>query len=261
VTGTRRGWLIAALALAVLALVGSLVAVAAGVGRTTAAGNGPRGYVTGTGPGGYGPGMMSGSGTGARGHGPGMMGSSGPGSLGPGMMLGAAGSWQGGGRFGLAGDGQAVTSMPAAKARAQAFADRRGGGLRAGEVMHFSNGYYSELLTSSGQGATEVLIDPASGAVSIEYGPAMMWNTRYGMHAVGELTARVSAAAAVKDAQAWLDAQRTGLTTGEATAFPGYYTMHTLSGGKIVGMMSVNAVTGAVWYHTWHGTFIAMVGE
>jgi len=24
-----------------------------------------------------------------------------------------------------------------------------------------------------------------------------------------------------------------------------------------VGMLSVNATTGAVWYHTWHGTFIA----
>jgi hypothetical protein len=22
-------------------------------------------------------------------------------------------------------------------------------------------------------------------------------------------------------------------------------------------MLSVNATTGAVWYHTWHGTFIA----
>jgi hypothetical protein len=31
--------------------------------------------------------------------------------------------------------------------------------------------------------------------------------------------------------------------------------------GKIVGMMSVNALNGAVWYHTWHGTFVAMVGE
>jgi len=261
VTATRRGLLIAALALAVLALVGSVVAVAAGVGRTTAAGNAPGGHVTSTGPGRYGSGMMGGSGTGASGYGPGMMGGSGPGSLGPGMMLGAAGSWQGGGWFGLAGNGQAVTSMPAARARAQAFADRLGGGLKAGEVMRFSNGYYSELLTSNGQGATEVLIDPASGAVSIEYGPAMMWNTRFGMHTVGDVAARVSAAAAVKGAQAGLDAQHTGLTTGEATAFPGYYTMHTLSGGKIVGMMSVNAVTGAVWYHTWHGTFIAMVGE
>jgi len=69
----------------------------------------------------------------------------------------------------VAGDGRAVTSLAAAKARAQAFADRLGG-LRAGEVMQFANGYYSEL-------------------------------------------------------------------------------------------MSVNAVSGAVWYHTWHGSFVAMAGE
>lgn len=26
---------------------------------------------------------------------------------------------------------------------------------------------------------------------------------------------------------------------------------------KITGMLSVNGYTGQVWYHTWHGTFIA----
>ena len=35
----------------------------------------------------------------------------------------------------------------------------------------------------------------------------------------------------------------------------------TLKDGKIVGMMSVDAVTGQAWCHTWHGAFIAMVGE
>jgi hypothetical protein len=27
--------------------------------------------------------------------------------------------------------------------------------------------------------------------------------------------------------------------------------------GKISGMLSVNASTGQVWYHTWHGTYTA----
>ena len=40
-------------------------------------------------------------------------------------------------------------------------------------------------------------------------------------------------------------------------AFPGYYTLETLKGGKITGMISVNATTGAVWPHWWHGPFIA----
>jgi hypothetical protein len=97
--------------------------------------------------------------------------------------------------------------------------------------------------------------------VSIEYGPAMMWNTRYGMHAVGNVPARVSAAQAVTDAQAWLDARHAGLTAADATAFPGYYTLHTGKNGMIAGMMSVNAASGTVWYHTWHGTFITMTGK
>jgi hypothetical protein len=43
-------------------------------------------------------------------------------------------------------------------------------------------------------------------------------------------------------------------------AFPGYYTLETLKGGRISGMVSVNASTGAVWPHWWHGAFIAKSG-
>jgi hypothetical protein len=48
-----------------------------------------------------------------------------------------------------------------------------------------------------------------------------------------------------------------GQTVGSTDIFPGHYTMDTVSAGNTVGMLSVNATTGAVWYHTWHGTFIA----
>ena len=249
--GARRGWLIAALAGAVLVLGGSVAAVAAHV--TTAS----PGHV-GAGSGSYGPGMMN------RGDGRGMMGAAGPGygtgGYGTGMMGAGGGmAWGTDGTYGLAGDGRPVTTMEAAKARAQAFADQLGG-LHAGEVMRFSNGYYSELLTSDGTGATEVLIDPSTGAVSIEYGPAMMWNTRYGMHATTATATRVSATQATRDAQQWIDAQRPGLTTGAPEAFPGYYTLDTLRDGRTVGMLSVNAITGAVWYHTWHGTYLSTLG-
>ncbi|MGB8383689.1 MAG: hypothetical protein WCG47_20985, partial [Dermatophilaceae bacterium] len=148
-------------------------------------------------------------------------------------------------------------SPDAARQRAQLLADQLG--LRADEVMSFSNGFYVELVTPERKGATEVLVDPVDGSVSVEYGPAMMWNTSYGMHpgtAVG--TPLVSAVEATTAAQRWLDAQRPGLTAGDAELFPGYYTLHTLRDGKIVGMMSVNAYTEAVWYHTWHGQFLAM---
>jgi hypothetical protein len=103
VTGGRRGWLVAALVVAVLALAGSVAAVAAGAGRVPAS---PVGYAEDSGR--YGPGLVGGAG-------PGMMGGPTP------------GHWQSGGRYGLAGDGQAVATMAAAKARVQMFADRLGG--------------------------------------------------------------------------------------------------------------------------------------
>jgi hypothetical protein len=35
------------------------------------------------------------------------------------------------------------------------------------------------------------------------------------------------------------------------------YNFDVLQNGKTYGMLSVNGYSGQVWYHTWHGTFIA----
>ncbi|MFI6355353.1 hypothetical protein ACIBJF_22430 [Streptomyces sp. NPDC050743] len=56
----------------------------------------------------------------------------------------------------------------------------------------------------------------------------------------------------------WLSRHHTGLHAAEADRFPGYYTLHTLRDHHIVGMLSVNATTSTVWYHTWHGHFLQM---
>jgi len=63
-------------------------------------------------------------------------------------------------------------------------------------------------------------------------------------------------AQATAQAQQYLDAQLPGAKTGEAIAFPGYYTIDIDRNGKPIGMLSVNASTGQVWYHVWLGTFI-----
>ncbi len=217
-----------------------------------------------------------------------------------------------------------VRTLQAARGDAQRFAERLG--LRVGEVLHFTQNYYARLDSKNGRPASEVLIDPATGFVSIEYGPAMMWNTRYGMgraaawmmgsygrsmmgayggastgeygpattpttsntrgygygmmggsgygmmggngngngngygSGAGSSTtgARVSIGDARTLAQRWLDSNQPGVrveTGGDA--FPGYYTLETLKGAKITGMISVNATTGAVWPHWWHGAFLA----
>ncbi|WP_327316216.1 hypothetical protein [Streptomyces sp. NBC_01235] len=178
------------------------------------------------------------------------------------MMGGASGSWGPGmmgngmmGNWWLAGDGNRVQTLDRARNRAAAFADRLG--LKVGEIMQFSRNFYAELQTTDGHPATEVLVDPADGAAQIEYGPAMMWNTDYGMHYGSRSTARISAAQARNIAQQWLHGHDSTLTAGDPESYPGYYTLHTMRSGKITGMLSVNSSTGQVWYHTWHGTYIA----
>lgn len=145
-------------------------------------------------------------------------------------------------------------------------ADRFGAslGLHAGEVMEFTNGYYVELRDDRNANATELLVDPYTGAVWIEYGPAMMWNTRYGMPAENRMQGgegimgagmgwgmmgsrfrgdptwtpygtgigNVSAAEAEQMAERWLERNDSGLHAGKAEAFPGYYTLHTERGGR-----------------------------
>ncbi|TLQ44696.1 hypothetical protein FEF34_17775 [Streptomyces marianii] len=149
-----------------------------------------------------------------------------------------------------------VRDFSDAEQAAQRFADRWN--LRVGEVMRFSDGYYAQLLDSRGRGATEVLIDPGGGTVHREFGPAMMWNTAYGMMArpVETGSRTIEPGRAVRIADQWLGEHRPGLRAAEPTAFPGYYTLHTLRGDRITGMLSVNSSTGQVWYHTWHGEFL-----
>ncbi|HQZ85048.1 MAG TPA: hypothetical protein PLB21_05385, partial [Actinomycetota bacterium] len=122
-------------------------------------------------------------------------------------------------------------------------------GLKPGEVMQFSLNFYVELKDPSGASAAEVLVDPASGAVVTEYGPAMMWTN--------SSTSAMPADRATKIANLWLQANAVRETVGSTDTYPGYYTMDTVAEGNTVGMLSVNAATGAVWNHTWHGTFIA----
>lgn len=157
----------------------------------------------------------------------------------------------------MAGDLDPVDDLAEARDRAEGFAETVGPGLRVGEVMRFTDNYYAELEEADGAKATEVLVDPSTGAVQLEFGPAMMWNTRYGMMARSDTPARLSAEQARANAQAWAD-DHDGLSVAEPEAFPGYYTLHTLQDGRIEGMLSVNAVTGAVWYHGWHGEFQEM---
>ena len=222
----RRLWLGLALA-AVVALAAGSVTLA----------------VASTRPGGR-TGMMAGTGKSA-------------GAMGYGMMGGAAAMMNGTmmGTVWLAGDGHRVASIMAARARAATAA--AGAGLHPGEVIWFDNGFYVEFKDSVGASATAVIVAPATGTVLTEPGPAMMWNTRFGMSRGYPATATVSADRAQRIASTWLAANLPGRHANPPDSYPGYYTLETTSGtGTIDGMLSVNDYTGQVWYHSWHDRFI-----
>jgi hypothetical protein len=163
-----------------------------------------------------------------------------------------------------------------------------GQGVVIDEIMEFQSNFYVQIKEqSTGVNAFELLVDPNIGSVFPEYGPNMMWNTKYGPMSDGHMgnngmmggammghgmmggntvanqpTANmpVTAQQGVQYARQYLAAQGSGLTTeDQVDTFYGYYTIDTLKDGKIQGMLSVNGYTGQVWLHTWHGTFIGMV--
>ena len=158
-------------------------------------------------------------------------------------------------------------------------------GFRVSELMAFRQNDYAAVTDKNGKPAFELLTWPAQKWV-MEEPASMMWNTRYGMLGklgtssngilgplgmmgggmMGGLSAwygdgagKVSSVGqAAKVANSWLAHFRVGeKVEAGVRAYPGYFTLDTTYGGKTVGMLSVNASTGAVWYHGWHGVFLA----
>jgi hypothetical protein len=256
-----------------------------------------------------GPGMMQGSVVtptmpfapaqgGNGGFGQGMLGmmqgnggfGSGLGMMSRGMMEMMGGGMMGGGMMGMMGadDGEPgvdpgpapkrLTAAEVAKAVDVYLAQNyNNSDLEVVELMEFEKNFYAQVAEKSTEiNAFELLIDPYTGVIWPEYGPNMMWNTKYGHMSgmggmmtqgwggkgIGEPTADmpVKLDQARKNAQAYLDARKSGLTIEDGTdVFYGYYTVHTLDkDGNTVGMLSVNGYTGRVWYHTWHGKFVGM---
>lgn len=238
-----------------LVLIGAVVGTALVVGGKDS----HRGY-------GYGPGMMG------R-YGSGMMGGH-QGGYGPGMMYGY------GGEFAPSSPvrGASVKDLNAVHDRVSTWLRGRGfDGFKVAEVMAFTRNDYVAVQDAKGKPAFELLATP-NGARLMEEPPSMMWNTHYGvMRGLGRSwmggmmgggygysgghgkVTSLDQAARVADrwlAQTRLD-ERADADVRSMGAFPGYFTLDTTRSGKTVGMVSVSASTGAVWYHTWHGAFLA----
>lgn len=223
----RRGWWVPAVALVALLASGTWLAT-----QEQDAG--------------WGMGSGWGWGSGSRSADFGMMGGSGY----DGMM----------GDYGWSGeDAEPVEDMDQARDRAAEYAEVVQAGLEVGEVMRFENHYYADLQEPDGTKVTEVLIDPRSGVVRPEMGPATMWNTRAAiMDRSGGSEPEVTAVQAQQIADDWLAQRDAGLTSQDPALFPGYYTLHTVEDGEITGMLSVHASTGDVWFHSWHDDFVEM---
>lgn len=196
--------------------------------------------------------------------------------FGPGGMMGPGGR-MGGFTFGTDPSAEPLSVEQAVAAAEAYLAGIETTGLEVAEVMVFDNHAYVEIKDpTSGEGAIELLVDPVSQRAFLEFGPSMMWNTTYGMHNAarmhggmmgpafgpetapqGEMTVTPEQAAVA--AQDYLSEAFPGRAgADEVEKFPGYYTLHVLENGEVVGMMSVNGYTGQVWYHSWHGDLLEM---
>jgi hypothetical protein len=195
-------------------------------------------------------------------------------------MVSAQGMWGPGMHWGYPGQPRSarpVTIDQAATLARQMIARSGNPDLAAMEIMEFTNNFYVVVAEkSTGVGAFELIVE-RNGVVHPEPGPNMMWNLKYGHMAgwggggmmsggmmgggmiggwgapTGQSLTRDQARQA---AQGWLNQAFPGAKAEEGMPFYGYFTFDFKRGGKVVGMLSVHASTGQVWYHTWHGTFV-----
>jgi hypothetical protein len=131
----------------------------------------------------------------------------------------------------------------------------------------------------------ELLVDPTTKTVHPEMGPNMMWNLKYGMmtgnsgygmmgmmrgfagvpnQADVSADMTVTPEQAIAAAQTYLDANFASANlkaADEAEPFYGYYTLHVIRVGQVVGMLSVNGFSQQVFPHTWHGKLLEMSHE
>lgn len=141
------------------------------------------------------------------------------------------GGMMGYGTFGTA-QGQTLALAQAEQAVHRYIAGFGQPSLALDELLEFQDNVYAIVADkSTGHGAFEVLVSKTTGAVFPEYGPAMMWNTQYGMMGAmlgyqrpsGPMT--VTPRQATRIAQQWLARNQPGSPTEPPDQFPGYYTL------------------------------------
>jgi hypothetical protein len=222
--------------------------------------NNPNGYHRGH----MGPGMMNTPGY-NYGYGPGMMGNqSSP--MGPEMMYnqssnysyvsGMMGSMMTGNMMAIYYPESKPITQDAALKNMENFSRQYSSNTEVDDFMTFSSNYYAVVKdTSTGQDIAEILVDRYSGTAYPEPGPNMMWNTRYSSGTAQNGSSVYDLTAAKKLAEDFLTGYLPGAQIQESHALPGYYTFD-FGRNETESMLSVNAYSGQIWVHTWHGSYI-----
>jgi hypothetical protein len=143
----------------------------------------------------------------------------------------------------------------------QDYAVGLGSNFQLAQVLEFQNGFYAVITEKdTGRAAVEVLIDPYSGVVLPEMGPAMQWNLKYGRaqdpsQPAGDNPVAIDQARLA--AQAFLEKVHPGAKVNEGGyAFYGYYGFNYSVDGKTAGVLSVNGTTQQVWEPRGLGAFV-----
>ena len=164
--------------------------------------------------------------------------------------------WSGMGMMALYFPDEVPISEDEARSLLSTFAAEFGDEVELKDFMAFSNNYYAQVVDSkTGEGLAEILADRYSGAVYPEPGPNMAWNSRFGLWQASSEPSRYNLESARDLAQSFLSEYLPGSEVVGSSSFPGYYTFD-FGRGEIEGMLSVNAGTGDVWIHNWHGLYL-----
>jgi len=149
-------------------------------------------------------------------------------------------------------------------------------------IYEDSDYYFSVVEEETGRGAIELLVNPYTGNVYPDFGPNMMWNLKYGMHGSGGMRSgrgmmsgrhmnsydyndidydhAINHEEAYNYGVSYLDKYYDNLQLSQDfIEFYGYFTFHIDKDNKTMGILSVNGLTGDVWYHEWHGNLVEVI--
>lgn len=167
------------------------------------------------------------------------------------------------------------------KKKVEAYINRYEEKLIISDIFIFEDSeyYFSIVEEDTGRGAMELLVNQYTGDIFPEIGPNMMWNIKYSMHNGNMMFGRgmmsfnnekvdmsyiesnkINSDEAydygVQYLEKYIDSSK---LAKEFHEFYGYYTFHVEENGDVVGMLSVDSMSGEVWYHQWHGVLTNVI--